>query len=108
MNYGQNDPRMPWYGYVIANALVWLFVALVFTASKYGWFSTVQGTIDRSGVGSLLIFIPLVFLIASIYDYIYDRIARRSDAKEVEPENVNEADQLIPGFDSGVSKKNTQ
>lgn len=105
MLFGQNDSRMPWYGYVIANLIVWVFVAIVFVASKSGWFSNVQPTIDRSGIGSLLIFIPISFLIASLYDYFFDRIAGDEHDDDEDEENLPEAEQLIPGADAGSSKQ---
>ncbi len=107
MNFSQNNPRMPWYGYVIANVLVWIFVALIFAATKYGWFSSVEPTIDRSGIGSLLIFIPITFLLASIYDYLYDRVVHKKDDKGETEELETESELIQPGAESRTTKKST-
>jgi hypothetical protein len=97
MIFGKNDPKMPWYGYVLANVIVWGITALVFVVTKSGIISSVTSEIERSGIGSFLIFIPVAFLIASLYDYWFDRLARLSDDEETSSESSGaESDAPIP------------
>ncbi len=76
--------RMPWYGYVFANAIIWTIVIAIYFILKYSPrpFIVPTGLIDRPGIASLLLFLPLAFLLASIYDYFFDRFASVKDLEK--------------------------
>jgi len=86
-----DDTLFPWWGYLIANAVVWTLAILVFVATKQAWFMDPKPLVNRPAVSALLIFVPLAFLIASIYDFCFDRIAARTRVDVDDEESAPEA-----------------
>ena len=76
-NDADRDPRFPATGYVLINMVVIAICALIYFATKGAWFTLPESSIERPAVGALLFFIPVAFIIASIYDYFFDRGAER-------------------------------
>ena len=105
MNFFNTEPRMPWYGYLIANAIVWIMTGLVFYGTKMAWFSNVKNTVDRPGTLSLLIFIPLAFFLASLYDYIFDRVPVSDDSDRIEDEDASQPIPSVPAKSDDSAKK---
>ncbi len=68
---------MPLTGYVLINGIVWLLCATIWIGTKQGWTSSVLPTIERPGTASLLLFVAGAFLVASVYDYVFDGVTLR-------------------------------
>lgn len=71
------EPRLPWYGYVLLNVIVWVLTLGLYILAKDGFLAGDGGALPRPGLASLLVFIPVCFLAASLYDALYDRFANR-------------------------------
>jgi hypothetical protein len=67
----------PLRGYLLINAIVWGLLVLVYIATRQAWFSNVSPAVMRPGVSPVLFLIGLAFLIASIFDYLFDRVRFR-------------------------------
>lgn len=76
--------RFPWYGYLLINAGVWVLLALIYVATKGAWFSAVEAGVDRPAVGGLLLTVAACFLLASVYDFVFDRFSRRMARRKLE------------------------
>lgn len=81
-------PRFSLKGYLLINAIVWGVLILIYIAVGKAWFSSVAPGIQRQGVSPVLLLIALAFLIASVYDFAFDRFRPRSD---VLPADATEA-----------------
>jgi hypothetical protein len=71
---------MPLMGYVILNAGVVVLTLAVYLVAKSGFLAPDEGTVPRPGLASVLLFIPLAFLVASVFDAIHDRVSARRGA----------------------------
>jgi hypothetical protein len=78
--------RFPLAGYIIINAVV---IALCLAA----WIATKKGLLmlppaaaaGRPGVASMLIFVPMCFLLATLFDLVWRVVGRHRD-RQAEPE----------------------
>jgi len=68
-------------GYVIINGVVILLTAVAWFAAKTGLFlfPPVEAA-GRPGVGALLVFVPICFLLATGFDIVWQIARRRRDA----------------------------
>jgi len=71
-------------------------MAVIYVGVKNAWFSAVKSTIDRPGVMSLMIFIPIAFLIASVFDFCYDRYKSPTEDLEAEESEDSKDQEVIP------------
>ncbi|MDK2970345.1 MAG: hypothetical protein PWP23_100 [Candidatus Sumerlaeota bacterium] len=60
-------------GYLLINGIVWVVLFLIYVSVREAWFSSVAPGIQRQGVSPVLLLIALAFLIASVYDFAFDR-----------------------------------
>ncbi|MBX3728866.1 MAG: hypothetical protein KF858_06750 [Candidatus Sumerlaeia bacterium] len=83
------SPRFPLRGYLLINGIVWALLVLVYIAVRQAWFSNVSPAVMRPGVSPVLFLIALAFLVASAFDYIFDRVRLRqfSDPEAASPES---------------------
>lgn len=73
--------RLPLWAYLVINALVWVFAALAWWATRQGWFMAPPANVPRPGAGAVLVFVPVAFALASVFDYLVSRReAARGDA----------------------------
>ncbi|MEQ8819257.1 MAG: hypothetical protein RLY93_03365 [Sumerlaeia bacterium] len=79
------DPLMSWKGYLLANAAVWVLTIAVYAMVSRGMLSSVGPHIDRLGSRGMLLFIPAAFLFASVFDYLFDRLAVRKKSDPDKP-----------------------
>jgi hypothetical protein len=76
-----DQDRFPLLGYVIINGVV-IFISLV------AWYAAKRGILlapppeaaGRPGVAAVLIFVPLCFLLATLFDLAWRAVGRRRDA----------------------------
>jgi hypothetical protein len=73
----RRDALFPWYGYVLVNAVVLAVTLGVYWLAVTGRVSTPGPSVERPGVAGWLLFIPLSFLLASLYDALVDRYLLR-------------------------------
>jgi hypothetical protein len=74
-------------GYLLINGIVWVVLFLIYVAVREAWFSSVAPGIQRQGVSPVLLLIALAFLIASVYDFAFDRFRPSSEIQSAdEPE----------------------
>lgn len=74
----RREALLPWYGYVLINLIVWAVVIATYVLAKKAMAGGPAPAVDRPGTAAFLFFIPLAFLIASLYDFFFDRIANRA------------------------------
>lgn len=72
---GPRQPRLAWWGYALMNGVVIVLCLAVYLLAKKGMVAPDAGAFARPGLASAMLFIPLAFLAASLYDAIYDRVA---------------------------------
>ena len=73
---------MPLLGYAILNGGVLLLTLGVYLVAKTGVLAPDGGTVPRQGLASVLLFIPLAFLVASVFDALHDRLSGRGPAAQ--------------------------
>ncbi|MCB2156293.1 hypothetical protein KQI84_15570 [bacterium] len=85
---------LPWYGYLALNAVVWVLLLAIYLIPRWDKVSFTSG-IPRSGVPPLLLYIAGAFMLASIYDAVFDRVVRRRQLQreaEERPEEESDPD----------------
>lgn len=65
--------QMPWWAYLAVNAVVWVLTATAWWATREGWILGPPATVPRPGAAVLLVFVPVAFALASIFDYVSAR-----------------------------------
>lgn len=74
----------PLRGYLLINLVVWVVCGLIFYSVSAGWFSTVAPAVQRPAAGGVLLLVMLSFLLASVYDFVFDRYRPRLQEKQRE------------------------
>lgn len=78
------DQPFPFLGYVVLNALVWGLLVLAYLAAKRGYFSSVSPLVERPGTAAVLLMVGLSFSVASIFDFLYEKIRLKASRKKAE------------------------
>ena len=75
---------LPIKGYILLNLLVWGFCLAMLPFIKW-WAGPPRETgWALTGIGFLLVLIPVVFTIVSVFDAIYDRLGSDDETDEAE------------------------
>lgn len=90
--------RLPLWAYLLVNAVVWVFTAVAWWATRQGWFMAPPANVPRPGAAAVLVFVPIAFALASAFDYVVSRrdgMVRRAGAgpaaRRAEPDTDREA-----------------
>ncbi len=81
-----DQERFPLIGYLLINAVVIALCIAAWVATKKGLLMLPPATASgRPGVASMLVFVPLCFLLATLFDLVWRIVGRHRD-RQAEPE----------------------